>query len=145
MQQEIMEDMYITMTTIKKMTIITNEISLTSNNLPDGNFQVKPYITRRFGKVQEKENEYGVEMQVAFKDEPENRFPINLTIRITGLFEIEGDDVEEINNFLKVQGVQMVFPYLRSMVSNITSSALLPSIMLPIINPLDFKDEEKDD
>lgn len=135
--------MCITMTKIKKMTIITNEISLTSNNLPNGNFQVKPYITRRFGKIQEKGNEYGVEMQVVFKDEPENRFPINLTIRITGLFEIEGDDVKEINNFLKIQGVQIIFPYLRSMVSNITSSALLPPIILPIINPYDFKDEEE--
>lgn len=136
-----MGDMYIAMATIKKMTIKTNEINLTNNNLPDGNFQVKPYITRRFGKVQEKEDEYSVEMQVVFKDEQDNRFPINLTVRITGLFEIEGADTQEINNFLKIQGVQLVFPYLRSMVSNITSSALFPSIMLPIINPLDFKDE----
>lgn len=129
--------------TIKKMTITTNEISLTNNNLSEGNFQVKPYITRKYGKVKEKENIYGVEMQVVFKDEPENRFPINLTVRITGLFEIEGDNIEEINNFLKIQGVQMVFPYLRAMVSSITSSALMPPIMLPIINPYDFVDEEK--
>ena len=130
---------------INKMTVVTNEINLTNNNLPEGGFQVKPYITRKYGKVMDKENLYGVEMQAVFKDEPENRFPINLTVRITGLFEIEGDDTEEINNFLKIQGVQMVFPYLRAMVSNITSSALIPPIMLPIINPYQFKDEEKDD
>ena len=128
---------------INKMTIITNEISLINNNLSEGNFQVKPYITRKYGKVTGKENQYGVEMQVIIKDEPENRFPINLTVRITGLFEIDGDNIDEINNFLKIQGVQMVFPYLRTMVSNITSSAIMPSIMLPIINPYDFKDKEK--
>lgn len=128
--------------TIKQLTIITNEISLSNHNLLDGQFHVKPYITKKTGKIVNKDNQYGLEMQVVFKDEPENKFPIDLKVRITGIFEIEGGSIEEINDFLNLQGVQMVFPYLRTMVSNVTASALMPPIMLPIINPLDFKDEE---
>ena len=123
------------------MTIETSEISLKNHYLPYGNYQLKPYLTRKYGKIEGQENRYCLELQAVFKDEPNNPFPIDLTIRIKGIFEIEGDDEEEINTFLKMQGMQMVFPYLRTMVSSITASALMPPIMLPIIDLREFKDE----
>ena len=128
--------------TIKNMSIVTNEISYRTNNLPDGYFEMIPNIRRKFGKLNSETNKYGVELMVLIEDHPEHRSPINLRVRITGVFEIEGENCEEeINNFLKQQGLQIVYPYLRSMVSSITASALVPPIMLPIINVLDFKDE----
>lgn len=128
--------------TIKNMSIITNEIAYQNNNLPDGYFEMIPNIRRTFGKLNNGNNKYGVEFMVLIEDQPEHRSPINLRVRITGIFEIEGENCEdEINRFLKQQGVQIVYPYLRSLVSSITAGAMVPPIMLPIINVLDFKDE----
>ena len=127
---------------IKRMTIETNEIRLINHNLPYGNFQLKPYLSRKYGKVEGQDNLYTLELKAEFKDEPNNRFPIDLVVSVKGSFEIEGNDEEEIISFLKMQGMQMVFPYLRTMVSNITASALMPPIMLPIIDLREFKDEE---
>lgn len=130
---------------VKNIQIITNEASFINNLLPDGNFEIRPNITRRIEKLKDAENRYALEMQVTIKNEPENKFPFDLKVRITGIFDFDGDNEKEINDFLKLQGVQMVFPYLRTMVSNLTSTVLMPSIMLPIINPLDFIDEDKQD
>ena len=131
---------------VKNIQIITNEASFVNNLLPDGNFEIKPDITRKIDKLKNSENKYALTMQVIIKNEPENRFPFDLRVRITGIFEFEAiSNEKDINQFLKLQGVQMVFPYLRSMVSNLTSTVLMPSIMLPIINPLDFNDDDKQD
>ena len=125
---------------IKNMSIVTNEIHFSTNNLPLGSYQMVPNIKRRVGRLSTDSNKYGVELMVDIKDTPEQRFPLNLFVKITGIFEIDGENEEEINEFLKLQGVQMVYPYLRSLVSNITSSSLLQPIILPIINVLDFKE-----
>ena len=127
---------------IKSFKIITNEISLTSNNLPEKAYTMKPYISRKIGNSINQPNKYGIEMEVVIKDEKTNRFPINLKVRITGLFEIEGATEENIKTFLKTQGTQMLYPYLRTLVSTITAGAFMPAITLPIIQYTDFVDTE---
>lgn len=125
---------------IKSMSIITNEIYFHNNCLKNDFYHAMPNLIKKTGKLGNGENKYGVELIVEFKDSPENRFPVDLKVDIMGIFEIEGDNENEIKEFLNTQGVQMVYPYLRALVSNISSNAFIPQINLPIINILDFKE-----
>ena len=124
-------------TNIKSFTIIVNEASIRNNHLKNGDFQFAPDIKKHIRK-REEENSYEIEIKVEIHDSENNPFPFNLAANISGLFEIEGEDNKEINNFLQTQGVQMVYPHLRSLVANLTTAAMMPPLLLPIIYVNEF-------
>lgn len=124
---------------VNKMTVLTNEISIKNNNLNDGNFQIKPQIQRKIGKL-DRENGYILEISVIIKDEPENRFPVNLTAKMSGIFEIEGEQ-QHAENFLKTRGVELVYPYLRTLIASTSASCMLPPINLPLALPTTLQEK----
>ena len=73
---------------------------------------------------------------INLENKEENPFPINLKIVLTGNFSLEKVANEDRDNFLKHQAVQILFPYIRTMVSNITSSSMMMPIVLPVIDVL---------
>lgn len=128
-------------TKINSVSFIVNEASIKNNNLPVGDFKLNPQIQRRIGKAQNPENSYVVEVRAEIHNTPENPFPMDLVASVSGIFNVEGDNMEEINNFLKIQGFQMVFPHLRSLVANMTANAMMPAIFLPIVFANQFEDK----
>ena len=127
-------------TKLNSFTLIVNEASIRNNNLPVGEFKLNPQIEKRIGKVNSSENVYAVEVRVEIHNTSENPFPVDLIASVSGIFDISGDNTEEINNFLQIQGFQMVFPYLRSLVSNMTANAMIPPIFLPIVFANQFEE-----
>lgn len=128
-------------TKFNNLTLMVNEASIKNNNLPVGEFKLNPQIQKKIGKANSPGNAYVVEIRVEILNTPENPFPIDLVASLSGIFNIEGDNVEEINNFLQLQGFQMVFPYLRSLVANMTANAMMPPIFLPIVYANQFEEK----
>ncbi len=128
-------------TKINNVTFVVNEASIKNNNLPVGEFKLNPQIQKKIGKANSPENAYVVEVRVEIRNTPENPFPIDLVASLSGIFNIEGDNMDEINNFLQLQGFQMVFPHLRSLVANMTTNAMMPPIFLPIIYANQFEEK----
>ncbi len=119
--------------------IIVNHINLTNNKLPAGNFNLKPVIQRKVGKLDNYENGYAIELIVKIENTKDTAFPINLDASITGIFLFDKGTEEERIEYMNYEGVRVVFPYLRTLVANVTASSLMPSVMLPLISPSDFK------
>jgi preprotein translocase subunit SecB len=75
---------------------------------------------------------------IEFGDINTKEVPIYVKVRIIGVFVIEvlDQDItdEQIVSFYKVNGVTILFPYLRSLVSDLTSKGSEPPIILPTIN-----------
>lgn len=128
-------------TKFNSLTLMVNEASIKNNNLPVGEFKLNPQIQKKIGKANSPGNAYVVEIRVEILNTPENPFPIDLVASLSGIFNIEGDNVEEINNFLQLQGFQIVFPYLRSLVANMTANAMMPPIFLPIVFANQFEEK----
>lgn len=128
-------------TKINSITFVVNEASIKNNNLPVGNFNLNPQIQKKIGKANSSENAYIVEVRAEIHNTPDNPFPIDLVASLSGIFNIEGDNEEEINNFLQIQGFQIVFPYLRSLVANMTANAMMPPIFLPIVFANQFEEK----
>lgn len=128
-------------TKLNNFTLIVNEAFIKNNNLPVGEFKLNPQIQKKIGKANSPENTYVVEVRVEILNTPENPFPIDLVASLSGIFNIEGDNEEEINNFLQIQGFQIVFPYLRSLVANMTANAMMPPIFLPIVYANQFEEK----
>ncbi|MCI1735292.1 MAG: protein-export chaperone SecB [Bacilli bacterium] len=71
--------------------------------------------------------------------------PYYLDVIVSGIFECknyEDDPVEK--QVMEVNTISILFPYLRSIVTNITSSAQVEPFVLPIINTYEMSDTEDD-
>lgn len=66
----------------------------------------------------------------------ENNKVANIRIGIAGVFKVVGDDLapELEEKLVKIQIPAILFPYLRSALSTITTSAGIAGVVLPLIN-----------
>lgn len=74
--------------------------------------------------------------------------PYYLTAKIMGIFEIENEGLSEkqILSYYKLNGVAILFPYLRSLVSDLSSKGNEAPIILPTVNVAAMiKEVEEDD
>ncbi len=112
--------------------LITNKVSLVNNKLPKGNFTIDPKLHRSIETIDESHS--GVTFVLEIKSTPENPFPIDLLISVTGVFDISNIKENDVEDFLKIQSCQIIFPHIRTILATLTSSSLMPPILLPIID-----------
>lgn len=101
------------------------------------------------------------EVNIGTKEDDINKAVVNLSVEIgdedtsyeyvyveiLGFFEFNNRDnfqPEEIKNFYKVNGTAILFPYLRTLVSDLTSKGDESPIILPTINVNAFFEDENE-
>ena len=122
------------------MEMVVNEISIKNNNLPAGNFNIEPVVKRNIGELDE--NHMVVELVAEIVNTEEHPFPVDIRVSIAGKFETGKIPKEEVDHFLKIQAVQILFFFFWSMVTNITTNAMLPPIVLPVVDVRTLFDDE---
>ena len=126
---------------VTKMIMVTDKVELVNNHLPVGKFQVDHVIRRDTGRINEKA--FFTQLTLEIKDKPDLKYPINLHVSIKGIFEFDNtDNLQEVTTFLKYQGVNLLYPYLRSMVTNLTINAMMAPIILPIVDAFQMFKED---
>lgn len=79
-----------------------------------------------------------IDLGIEFGDINITNIPIYVKARITGVFVIEelenNISEDEIIALYKINGIAILFPYLRSLVSDMTSKGSEPPIILPTMN-----------
>ena len=120
------------METLANMQLVTNEISMKVNDIPDGEFKIIPKFTRSVGMLSETKGY--MELVTEITNTPDNPFPVDIKVSITAVFDMDNFPKEQYDSFLKLNAVQIVFPYVRNIISNITTSAMIPPIILPIVD-----------
>ncbi len=112
------------------------EISIKNNNLESEqeSFDISPEISRDLRFLNDDQSIGQTRLNFSLINSDENIFPIDLRIILVGTFVLEKISEEDRESFLKYQAVQILFPYLRTMLSNITSSAFMSPILLPVID-----------
>ncbi len=94
-------------------------------------------ISPEFGmSVSELNNgKYKVQLSISIKSTNENPQPFNLDVVMTGNFSIRMENDDDIKQaLLHDNTVAIMFPFLRSIVSSLTTAANIPSLILPVIN-----------
>ena len=128
---------------VTKMVMLTDKVELINNHLPVGKFQIDHIIRRDTGRINDKA--FFTQLTLEIKDKPDVKYPINLYISLKGIFEFDNqDNLQEITHFLKYQGVNLIYPYLRSMVTNLTINAMMAPIILPIVDAFQMFKEDTD-
>ena len=116
--------------------ITAEELSYTMNRIaiaPNTKFELKPQFSRQIRKVKENDKLYFLVLEVKIESTEKEPKPFNLKCRLVGAFEAEDVVTEEDNQILTISMTEIVYPYLRAAVSNLTSNAFVNPIMLPVI------------
>lgn len=72
---------------------------------------------------------------VVFDKYVEYNYPFKLETGLVGFFDFDTDLLEdEIKNLLEVNGTAILFPYLRTLISTITTNACIPPLIIPTMN-----------
>ena len=128
------------MDSLVNVQFIVNEISLKNNNINEGEFRIAPQLSRTIGIIDDAHAT--VQLVLDLRNTKDNTFPIDIKVDITGIFDISNLNKEEIDQFLKLQAVHIMYPYIRTIISNVTSSAMMPPVILPIIDVKSLFPEE---
>ena len=121
--------------------IMTNEISLKNNNLDDGTFQFAPTFTRQIQKGEE----FGyTRLIVEVKNSKDIPFPVDIKVDVTVKIELSEIPINARDTFLEINAVSVLLPYVRTMITNITTSAMMAPIVLPMLDPNEIFAEKKE-
>lgn len=112
--------------------LTTNEISIVKNDVEGETFNVSPVVTRKIFK--NSIDNVTVVMELRLENTDKAPFPYNIVVSVTGHFDLSNIEEKDIDSFIDVQSVQIMFPHVRSIVSSLTSIALLPPLILPIVD-----------
>ena len=111
--------------------ITTEEISLKQVKQNTNKFNITPKYKKEIEKINN--NLYIVKLIFDIKNDEKTIFPFDMHMAMVGTFEIFEATDYEINSFLNLKAIEILFPYLRSAVSGVTAAAMLPPVMLPIV------------
>lgn len=132
---------------IKNVEIITEELKIKNNNLLGDEYLLNPQIARKVGVESELDSQYFTMLKVKIKSTDESAFPVDVKVVMKAIFTLDINDKCEdkhIQRFLRQQGVHILYPYVRSSVASLSSVAMIPTIMLPVINALNLFKEDKE-
>ena len=112
------------------------DFSLNQNLEQGAIYKIKPLYSRNI------DGKYYVKLTFKLVSDTEEELPIHLFVSIIGVFTLTDEENKE--QLINYDSVMIMFPYLRAIVSTITSSANIPNIMLPTINMAAvMKEQEK--
>ncbi len=124
---------------IKQYSIRAKNISLINHNIDTKTFQIKPEYLKRITKIEG--DTYKLDLVIKIVNSKENPFPLDIVTEFEAIYCFsEETKEEEIINFLNIGAIQMVFPFMRSAVNNVITSALLPPLVIPIVDVRNFKE-----
>lgn len=115
-----------------------NELNLKENNINDQtDFTLSYNIEKEF--IGESDNLFLCRLYFSIKSTKTNVFPFDIKVTVEGEFNIENEDVKEIEQFKNVQCIQMLFPYLRQTITQLTTLSMHSPLVIPIANTTDIK------
>ena len=95
--------------------------------------EVAPLFGRTVKAPIENEKIKIITLGVMIKSTPEKPWPYDLSVRIAGIFEtVEVLNEKEMQQ-LSIEATTLLYPYLRSIVSSVTSMSYTMPIFLPVI------------
>ena len=101
------------------------------------------YEKEHIAEIIDNEKVFLVTLAVKIENTEESPKPFDLTVRITGIFETAASTDEERKAFT-VEATEVLYPYLRAAVTNLTTAAFAAPIVLPVVNGAIFP-EDRDD
>lgn len=118
---------------IVNMNIVVENALFKQNKIEVTSCKLYPDIK---GEIKKQSEEiYSCMLSVSILNTECNPFPFDLNVEMVGYFTFKnGIEQSDVEKFIQTNGVQMIFPYLRSTVTTLTQGCLVNPIILPIVD-----------
>ncbi len=118
--------------------ITTEELSYKLNRVqiaPNQRLDIKPQFARQVRKPNDNKKLIFISLAVKIESTEGEPKPFDINVNLVGVFELEKEDytAQEERSFV-IEATQLLYPYLRSTVSNLTAQAYITPLNLPIIS-----------
>ncbi|MCD8040224.1 MAG: protein-export chaperone SecB [Clostridia bacterium] len=117
--------------------INAEELSFKHNRVrlePNTKLDIKPQFSRQVRKINGNDKLVFIALSLKVESTEDQPKPFDVNVTLVGTFEVEdivaGSDDER--EFI-VEGTKILFPYLRAAVTNLTASAYVAPLNLPVI------------
>lgn len=114
------------------------EMSFKSTPVPGGQHEFELHPQFHHSVVDCGENQYDVHLSVEIVSAEDKPIPFQLKAALVGRFALcDGDGTispEMKESIIQKNTISILFPFLRSIVATLTSSANIPTLLLPVMN-----------
>lgn len=107
-----------------------------------GKVSLAPTFSRRVRHAAENDKLFFVSLTVKIENTPEAPKPFDLLVTMTGIFETDATD-NEARKEAVVRATALLYPYLRSAITSLTTTALAAPIVLPVMNGTLFPEDRE--
>ena len=117
--------------------ITGEELSFKLNRVklePDAKLDIKPQFSRQVRKVNGNDKLNFVSLSVKIESTAEEPKPFDILCTLVGIFEVEDIQNENEERKFVIEATKLVYPYLRSAVTNLTANAYIAPLNLPVIS-----------
>lgn len=126
--------------------ITAEELSFKLNRVrlnPNEKLDIKPQFSRQVRKVNGNDKLNFVALSVKIESTEAEPKPFDINVTLVGIFEVEdvANDTEE-RKFV-IEATKLLYPYLRSAVTNLTANAYVAPLNLPIITTPIFPEDRE--
>lgn len=124
--------------------ITAEELSFKLNRVrlnPDEKLDIKPQFSRQVRKVNGNDKLNFIALSVKIESTEAEPKPFDINVTLVGVFEVEdvANDAEE-RRFV-IDATKLLYPYLRAAVTNLTASAYVAPLNLPVITTPIFPED----
>lgn len=117
--------------------ITTEELSYKLNRVriePNQRLDIKPQFARQVRKANDNPKLCFIALSVKIESTEQEPKPFNINVSIVGVYELEKEPAAEEERAFVIEATQMLYPYLRAAVTNLTAQAYITPLNLPVIN-----------
>ncbi len=117
--------------------ITAEEISFKLNRVklnPEDKLDIKPQFSRQVRKVNGNDKLNFVALSVKIESTEQDPKPFNVLVSLVGVFEVEELNGAADERKFVIEATKLVYPYLRAAVTNLTASAYIAPLNLPVIS-----------
>ena len=115
--------------------ITAEELSFKLNRVklnPEDKLDIKPQFSRQVRKVNGNDKLNFIALSVKIQSTEQEPKPFDINVTLVGVFEAELANQNEERSFV-IEGTKLIYPYLRSAVTNLTANAYIAPLNLPVI------------
>lgn len=126
--------------TAEELSFSLNRVRLNAQDKLD----IKPQFSRQVRKLNNNDKVNFVALSVKIESTEEEPKPFNIHVTLMGVFEVEDVAGDADERAFVIEATRLLYPYLRTAVTNLTASAYIAPLNLPVIKgPLFAEDRER--
>ncbi len=112
--------------------IKTLKFNIKQNEFSGNQFNLCPNLSKEV--IEKSTEKFDLKLSFNLHSTEKEKLPIEIELDIIGSFVLKDYTEEEKQYFLNINSVQILFPYMRSILSTAMSSLMIPPIFLPLVD-----------